>query len=249
MRISSRALLLVTLVWSGMLTAQTKSPPASSTVSSAVPVLKRVSVSDISAMAGTSLSLVATYQGVGCGNDGCIVAKAAAGGQPVISMRLGGGKVRATEFRTGIIISHGVQHSVDVSLNGSSIIEIQCDAHGALQAVPKYAALGASNVGFGWQVYDGAKLLNSGHSAGEAVKFDVMAHTAVSAPMELAISDRGVLEIVHGASRIVLTPDDKESIGAKTKGYVTFEDLGLRVAGPAEFAVVNSTLKLEGLAQ
>ena len=249
MRISRQTVFVVMLALPGMVNAQVKSPAVSTDVPNTAPVFTKITVSDIAAMGGTSLSPSAEYQGFGCGSDGCIVARAAAGGQPVISMRLGGGKVRATEFHTGIVISHGVQHSLKVSLNGGDIIEILCNGRGSLQAMPNYAALGASNVGFGWQVYDGAKLLNSGHSAGEAVKFDVMAHTAVTAPMELAISDRGVLEIVHGASRIVLTPDDREGIGAKTNGYVTFEDIGLRVAGPAEFAVVNSTLRLEGRTQ
>ena len=247
MRISRQTVFVVMLALPGMVNAQVKSPAVSTDVPNTAPVFTKVAVSDIAAMAGTSLSPTAEYQGFGCGSDGCIVARAAEGGQPVISMHLRGGKVRATEFRTGIVISHGVNHSLNVVLNGASFIELQCN--GVLQAMPNYAALGASNAGFGWQLYDGAKLLNSGHSAGEAVKFDVMAHTAVSAPMELAISDRGVLEIVHGANRIVLTPDDREGIGAKTNGYVTFEDIGLRVAGPAEFAVVNSMLKLDGRAQ
>jgi hypothetical protein len=231
------------LAWPVVLNAQAKSAPVSPAVPSTARVFKRVAASDISPMAGTSLSPIAAYQGFACGGLGCVVAKAAAGGQAVISIHLGGGKVRATEFRTGIIVSHGVKHSVEVSLNGTTLAEFSCDESGTLQAKPNFAALGASNAGFGWQSYDGAKLVNSGHSTGEAVKFDVMSHTAIAAPMELAISDRGVLEIVHGATRIVLTPDDKDGIGAKTKGYVTFEDLGLRVTGPAEFAVVNSMLK------
>ena len=244
MRHSVRTVFLAMLAWPVVLNAQAKSAPVSTAVPSTAPMFKSVAPSDISAMAGTFLSPIAAYGGLGCGVYGCHVAKAAPGGQPAISIHLGGGKVRTTEFRTGIIVSHGMEHSVEVSLNGSSLAEMLCNERGALQAKPNFAALGASRAGFGWQLYDGAKLVNSGHSSGEAVKFDVMSHTAVAAPMELAITDHGVIEIVHGASRIVLTPDDKDGIGAK--GYVTFEDIGLRVTGPAEFAVVNSTLKLGG---
>jgi hypothetical protein len=162
-----------------------------------------------------------------------------------VTLHLKSSGQRATEFRTGLIVSHDVEHSVELSLNGADIFGLLCNGHGVLTASPHYVALGAANQGFSWAIFDGAKVSKSGHSSGEPVSYGSgggEGHSAMG-PMELALSDHGVIEVVHSGQRLVITPDDKSAIGAKTKGYLSFEDLGLRVAGPSSFALVKPSLK------
>lgn len=205
---------------------------------------KIIAPSSIVALDGTVTSSAPAFLGVQCGG-GCVIATASPGGKPSVTLNVKSMGPRATEFRTGLLVSHDVAHSVDLSLNGADIVGLLCNGHGELKVAPHYAALGASNQGFSWAIFDGGKFLKSGHSSGEAVSHGTgggEGHSAMG-PMELAVSDHGVIEIVHGGQRIVITPDDKAAIGAKTKGYLSFEDLGLRVAGPSSFALVKPALK------
>src|SRR5512141_1277501 len=97
---------------------------------------------------------------------------------------------RATEFRTGLIVSHDVAHSVDLSLNGNDILGLLCNGHGEMKIAPHFGAMGAAKQGFSWQIFDGGKLLKSGHASGEAISHGTgggEGHTAMS-PMEIAVS-------------------------------------------------------------
>lgn len=202
---------------------------------------KPIVAGDIRALTGTTTSSATTFLGASCGKA-CIVATAASGGNPAITLHPKSPD-KAKEFHTGLIISHDVKHSVDVSLSGSSIVGLLCN--GFLVVAPHFMEFGAKSAGFSWAIFDGDKLVNSGHSSGDAVKHGTgggEGHT-MTMPMELSISDHGVIEILHMGQRLVITPDDKSGIGAKTGGYLKFDDLGLRVAGPSSFGLVEPTLK------
>jgi hypothetical protein len=201
-----------------------------------------VTAANISALGGTVTSSSPNFLGAACG-AGCVIATASAGQKPSVALHLKGIGAHATEFRTGLLVSHDVAHSVEVTLNGGDIVGLLCDGKGALKVSPHFATLGAAP-GFSWAVFDGVKLVSKGHSGGEAALIGSGAaggHAAM-APMELAISDRAVIEIVHGGQRLVITPDDQSSIGAKTKGYLPFDDVAVSVGGPSSFALVKPNL-------
>lgn len=221
--------------------AQVQAPP--NVVVPTASASRLIASSSIAALNGTATSSAPTFLGAQCG-AGCVIATAAAGGKPSVTLHLKSSGPRATEFRTGLIISHDAKHSIDLSLNGSDIVGLLCNGFHNLTVSPHYAALGAAP-GFSWSLFDGDKLIKSGHSSGEAVSYGSGGGEgrAAMGPMEVAVSDRGVFEIVHMGQRLVITPDDKAAIGAKTKGYVSFEDLGLRVAGASSFALVKPALK------
>ncbi|HZI99099.1 MAG TPA: hypothetical protein VFD22_00465, partial [Gemmatimonadaceae bacterium] len=136
-----------------------------------------------------------------------------------------------------------VPHSLTVSLNGSDLLGLLCNGKGTLTATPKFTAIGATNSGFSWQLLDGGKVLKSGHGSGggEGIVIDMGGH--VAGVMQIAVSDHGVISIEHGTQKLVIASDTKDAIGAKTGGYLKFEDLGLRVGGTAEFAILNTVLK------
>ncbi len=204
---------------------------------------KIIVASEIAARAGTTISSAPTFEGVSCG-DGCFIAKSAAGGKPAVLLNLSSSEQHAAEFRTGLIVSHAAEHSVDLSLKGADIFGLLCDGHGALKVTPHFIALGASNGGFSWAIFDGDKLIKSGHSTGEAVSYgNGGGNAGMNAPMEIALSNHGVFEVVHEGQRLVFTSDDKNSIGAKTKGTLSFDNLGLRVGGAPAFALVKPAMK------
>ena len=228
----------VVAVLPALASAQIKAPTGIS-VPTATATVKLLTGSDIAPTTGTSIAPSASYLGITCGTQPCLVARAAAGAQPAVSMKLAAAGVDATEFRTGVIFAHDVPHSLTLSLNGADIFGLLCN--GFIEATPRYGALGAAN-GFSWQVFDGSKLVKSGHSNGEAVNFGAVP-MAMGSPMQIAISSKGAFEVVHGTIRILIAADDKAAIGAKTGGYLRFEDLGLRGGGVSEFAVVAPSLK------
>lgn len=213
-------------------------------VSPSASTSKLVGPSDIRALAGTTTSSAAMFLGMPCGS-GCLIATASAGGKPSVALNLKSSGARATEFRTGLIVSHDVQHSIELSLNGADIVGLLCNGHGEMKVSPHFGALGATNQGFSWVIFDGDKLLKSGHSSGEAAFSGTGGGEghSLTGPMELAVSDHGVIEVVHGGQRMVITPDDKSAIGAKTKGYLSFNDVGVSVSGPSSFALVKPALK------
>lgn len=219
--------------------AQVKGSVAVPSVTTSAP--RFISASDISAVGGSTLSLVTTYGGFACGSAGCTVAKGTGDGKAAMSLHLGGAKDRVSEVRVGILLPHGQSHTLQVSLNGIDLAEFLCDA--TFRTTPSFSSLGASGKGFNWEIYEGAKLLRSGHSAGKGVSLSAKGDMK-SVPMELAISESGVIEVVHGGSRIVLTSDQKAAVLVKSGGYLKFENLGLRVAGPGEFAVTSTKLSM-----
>ena len=198
--------------------------------------------SDVVGVTGSIVSSSTAYLDHSC-DTRCLVVKAGAGAKAAISFRAPSTTQHAIEFRTGILISHDVPHSLDVTLGGSRLFWMLCDEVGALKITPNFSALGASTKGFTWKLYESGKLVKTAHSAGEAVSpgTDGAKGHSMSVPMQFALSDRGIIEVVHGSRMMRFISDDRSGIGARTKGYVTFEDLGLRVAGPSEFAVVKPT--------
>jgi hypothetical protein len=203
---------------------------------------KIVALPDFSTTSGTALLQAATYLGSSCGGAGCVVAKASSGANLAVAIHLGGAKLPASELRTGLLISHDVAHSLDVALNGVDILSLQCNGVHSLTVIPRFSGLGAQTSAFTWELLDGGKVIKagSGTAAGDGITIDLMSSGGA---MQLVVSNTGVMSIEHGTQRLVLTPDAKSGIGAKTGGAVRFEDLGLRVAGPQEFAVMNTVLK------
>jgi len=215
----------------------------STTTKISVPTASRTMIleaSDVVGVAGTTVSLSNAYLGQAC-DTRCLVSNSGSGDKAGISFRAPKTTQHATEFRTGILISHDGPHTLDVTLGGSVIFSLLCNGRGALKISPNFSALGASSKGFRWEQFESGKQVKTAHSAGEAVSYGTGGGEGqpMSAPIQFALSDRGVFEVVHGSQSLRFISDDKSGIGAKTKGYVSFEDLGLRVAGPSGFAVVR----------
>jgi hypothetical protein len=209
-------------------------PTASATI-------KSITLADVKGLNGTMMSQQSSFAGDSCGPTQCIVAQATGGGGPSLQVHFGDGSVHAPVLQTGLMIAHGTPHSVIVSLNGSDIFSMQCDAHGALKATPMFGALGASTPSYKWELTENGKTVKAGVSKGDAgIIIDDGSHTMGA--MAFAISDRGVITLMHGAQTITFMPDAKD-IGAKTGGYLRFDDLGLRGAGVSEIAVVNASLR------
>jgi hypothetical protein len=180
--------------------------------------IKAIPRANIVAATGTVISSVSAYNGVQCA-EGCIVAKSGAGGKPALSLKFGDGSVRVEEVRTGVVISHDVSHSLRVTANGSELAGLLCNGHGAMVATPNFKALGATSSGFKWAIFDGAKMVSSSHSNGEAVKWNGDGHSA--APMQLAVFSDATIEITHGSIRLVMTSDDGQTIEAKNPWYTS----------------------------
>jgi len=224
------------------LCAQTK-PTITSTTTVNLSLLKPVMQAEMTALSGTTLSSAPTYFNVGCSAGACTVAKGTATATGV-TMPLGGSKVAATQVRASLLTPHGIDHTLFVSLNGAEILNAICSAAMELKLAPNFKSVGALNNGFTWELYEGGKLVKSGKSAGEALALNMGGQVNMASQYDFTVYNHGVIEILHGANqRIVLTPLDQANIGAKTGGSLRFEDLGLRVAGIDQFAIVAAGLK------
>lgn len=203
-------------------------------------VKKSIPRANITAVSGSSISTVPTYDGIQC-PEGCIVARGGSGGNSSLSVRFADGSVRVEEVRAGLVLSHDKPHAIKVSMDDWELAGIQCNAKGGLKATPNFRGLGATNTGFKWAIFEGAKMLKSGHSNGEPVEWNGDGHS--KGPMQLAVFSDATVEIGHDGARLVMTSDDSEAIQARTGGSLRFSNLGIAVSGPSEFALTSAQLQ------
>ena len=199
-------------------------------------VIKSVKVSDVTAAPGTVITGTTGIGGMIC----CIMAKTTSGSSPSMVVHFGDGSVHSPALQTGLRIQHDVAHSLTIMLNGTDIFSVQCDGKGSLKASADFAALGASSGGYKWELSENGKAVTSGHGSGggEGIVID-MGHDV--SDMQFGITDRGVMTLYHGSHTLVITPD-ATNIGAKTGGYLRFQDLGVRAGGVSEFSLVSPAL-------
>lgn len=202
--------------------------------------IKSIPASKIVATSGTTITTAASYMGIQCTGQ-CVVAKSSSGAKSGVSVKFGDASVKVEEVRTAVAVSHETPHALGLTISGSEILGIQCNAHAGLKASPNFRILGASNTGFKWAIFQGSKMVKSGHSNGEAAELPADDH--VAGPMQLAVFSDGTLEITHGGLRLVMSSDDGKTIEAKSGGYLRFEDLGLYVAGVSEFGVTSAQIQ------
>lgn len=203
-------------------------------------VKKTLPSANITAIAGTAVMPVSSYKGVQCA-DKCIVATGGIDGKSGVSVHFADGSVHVEEVRTALVVSHDKPHSLTLSLDRSEILGMQCNERGDMKASPNFRPLGATSTGYKWVVFQGAKMLKTGHSNGEAVEWNGDGHNAGS--MQLAVFSDVTIEISHGDTRLVMTSDDGPSIEARTGGTLKFNELGIQVAGVPEFAVTSARIQ------
>jgi len=221
-----------------MLGAQLR-PTVSTTTSINLSALKPVISTDLIAAAGTTLATVPTYFGTTCPTGGCTTIKTAAGSTAGVSLKLSSDKPASSVGAT-LLAPHGIDHDLGVTINGTQILDAICNNMMELILTPNFKAFGSSTSAFTWQFYDGGKLVSSGTSAGAALKLNVGGQISKANMYNFEVSNRGTITINHGAQKIVMIPEDASGIGAKTGGYLKFEDLGLRMAGLDQFALVSA---------
>jgi len=232
-----RLALLAALVIPWVSQAQLR--PTASPVLGAL-VKKTIPIANITAAQGSSIAVVNAYGGDSC-VSGCVVANAGLDGKSGVSVRFAERSVRVEEVRTAVVISHEKAHSLGMTLNGNEILGLLCNGMGAITASPKFSTLGAVNAGFKWAIFQGSKMLSSGHSNGEAVKWNGDGHTM--GPMQLAVFSDATVEVSHGDMRLVMTSDEGATIESKSGGSLRFETLGLSVAGASEFGVMSAQIQ------
>jgi hypothetical protein len=229
----------ISLIVPALLGAQIKPTVTSTTTNLAL--LKPVLRTDMLALSGSSLSTVTTYFDKGCDTGGCTVVKATTA--PGVSIPLGGSSVPATQLRATLLTPHGIDHTLYVVVNGSEILNALCNSAMELKLLPNFKAMGATTNAFSWQVFEGGKLTKNGQSIGDAFTLNLGGPVSMANLYDFTVTSHGTIEILHGTLRIVLTPQNSSGIGAKTGGSLKFEDLGLRVAGVDQFAIVSAGLK------
>lgn len=221
-----------------ILGAQLK-PTISTTTSINLSALKPVVSTDLVAAAGTTLATVPAYFGNTCPTGGCTTVRTSSGSTAAVSLKLSGDKPASSVGAT-LLAPHGIDHDLGVTINGMQILDAICNNMMELILTPNFKSFGSSTSAFTWQFYDGGKLVSSGKSAGEALKLNVGGQVSQANMYTFDVSSHGVITIDHGAQKIIMTPQDMTGIGAKTGGYLKFEDLGLRMAGLDQFALVSA---------
>jgi len=189
----------------------------------------------------TVLSTVPTYQGLTC-EGGCIVARGTNKQNVRVLIRPNDPTIKLEEVRTTLVIPHGQPHSVQLTLDDVEVLGLLCDGHEAISAFPKFRSMGAEQKGFKWARFDGSKMIASGHSNGESIKWDGDGKS-MSAPMQLAIFSDGTVEVTHGTQRTVMTSDDSGLIEQKSGASLQARDVMIRAADVAELAIISTNLQ------
>lgn len=189
----------------------------------------------------TVLSTVPTYQGIAC-EGGCIVARGTNKQNVRVLIRPSDPAIKLEEVRTTFVIPHGQPHSVQLTLDDVEVLGLLCDGHEAISAFPKFRAMGAVEKGFKWARFDGSRMLASGHSNGESIKWDGDGK-AMAGPMQLAVFSDGTVEVTHGTQRVVMTSDDSGLIEQKSGASLQFRDAMIRAADVAELAILSTNLQ------
>jgi hypothetical protein len=231
-----RFIAAVALVIPTMISAQTPVAPIRG-------ALVKKSIPRTAIMAGTEtvLSNAPAYQGVTC-EGGCVVARAANKRNVRVLIRPSDPAIKLEEVRTKMVVPHGQPHSVQLTLDDVEVLGLLCDGHTAISAFPKFRAMGASQRGFKWARFDGSRMIASGHSNGESIKWDGDGK-AMSEPMQLAIFSDGTVEVTHGTQRTVMTSDDSALIERNSNSSLQFKDLMIRAADVPEIAILSTNLQ------
>lgn len=189
----------------------------------------------------TVLSTAPVYQGVTC-EGGCIVARGTNKRNVRVLIRPGDPEIKLEEIRTTLVIPHGQPHSVQLTLDDAELVGLLCDGHEAISAFPKFRAMGAVQRGFKWARFEGSRMVASGHSNGESIKWDGDGK-AMMGPMQLAVFSDGTVEVTHGTQRTVMTSDDSALIEQKSGSSLQFRDVMIRAADVPEIAIVSTNLQ------
>jgi hypothetical protein len=204
-------------------------------------VKKSIPRSAITGGTETVLSTVPVYQGVAC-EGGCILARGTSKQNVRVLIRPNDPAVKLEEVRTTLVIPHGQPHSVQLTLDDVELLGLLCNGHEAISAFPKFHAMGAVQKGFKWARFDGSKMIASGHSNGESIKWDGDGKS-MSGPMQLAVFSDGTVEVTHGTQRTVMTSDDSALIEQKSGASLQARDVMIRAADVAELAIISTNLQ------
>lgn len=225
---------LALLIAPAVTVAQTPGPVRGALVKKPIPR------SAIVAGEHTRLSTAPSYSGVSC-TGGCIVARGDNKKNVHVAIHPIDPSVKLEEVRVSMVVPHGKPHSVRLTLDEAQIVGLLCDGKDAMLASPRFRAMAAPHAGFKWAIFDGAKMVKSGHSNGESLKWN--GDGKAMGPMQLAVFSDGTVEVTHGRQRVVMTSDDTALIEQKSGSSLQYRDVSIWAADVPEIAIVSATLQ------
>ena len=188
----------------------------------------------------TVITTAPTYQGIEC-TGGCLIARGDNKRNVHVVLRPMDPTAKLEEVRTTLIVPHGSPHSVRLTLDEAEIVGLLCNGKDAMLASPRFRAMGATSPGFKWAIFDGAKMVKSGHSNGESLKWDGDGKSMGA--MQLAFFSDGTVEITHGSQRVVMTSDDSALIEKKSGSSLQYQDVSIWAADVPELAIVSAEIQ------
>jgi hypothetical protein len=229
-----RVIAFALLIAPAALAAQTRPPVRGALVKKPVPR------SSIVAGDHTRISTAPSYSGVSCAG-GCIVARGDNKRNVHVAIHPIDPAVKLEEVRVSLIVPHGTPHSVRLTLDEAQIVGLLCNGRDAMLASPRFRAMGAPHPGFKWAIFDGSKMVKSGHSNGESLKWN--GDGKAMGPMQLAVFSDGTVEVTHGNQRVVMTSDDTALIEQRSASSLQYRDVSIWAADVPEFAIVSAAIQ------